>query len=233
MTAIQMRPVGPWNVRPGWGVAVNLTPPQLVTARRLRTVRKLIASGVGVVVLGCGAGYFLADRQHADAENAVASVQVQTAQLQAELAKYSSTTKIQSAVSGMRQEISAIMTGDVASDALLAQIRAALPANVSIQAVSVVVSQAGVAAATPDTAGTTGLSDPRYPRIGDISITGNGQTLADVSAFVAKLQGLRGLVDVIPTSNAADKTGVQYSITLGFTDQLRTHAYDITQAGTK
>jgi Tfp pilus assembly protein PilN len=233
MTAIQMRPVGPWNVRPGWGVAVNLTPPQLVTARRLRTVRKLIAAGVGVVVIGCGAGYFLAARDHSDAQNAVAGVQVQTAQLQSELAKYSTTTKIQSTTSAVRQQISQVMTGDVATDALLAQIRAALPANMSIQAASVTVSQVGVDAATADTTGTTGLSDPRYPRIGDITITGTGQDLATVSAFVAKLQGLRGLVDVVPTSNAADTTGVQWTIALGFTDQLRTHAYDITQAGTK
>jgi hypothetical protein len=233
MTTVRITPVGPWNVRPGWGIAVNLTPPQLVTQRRVRTVRKLVAAGLGLVVLGCGAGYYLAASDKSDAQNAVASVGVQTAQLKSDLDKYSSTTKLQSTVTAVRQQISLIMGGDVASDEILAQIRAALPGDMTIQQASVTVSQASVAGAAPDTTGTTGLEDPRYPRIGDISLGGSAQTLSDVPEFVAKLQSLRGFVDVIPTSSAASKTGVTYTIALGFTDQLRTHAYDITQDGAK
>jgi hypothetical protein len=235
MTTVRITPVGPWNVRPGWGIAVNLTPPQLVSQRRVRTVRKLVAIGLGLVVLGCGAGYYTAARDKSNAENAYASVQAQGSQLKADLDKYTDTTKLQSAVAGVRGQISSVMSGDVATDALIAEIRAALPGDMTIQQAAVTVSQAGVAA-VPDTTGATGLSDPRYPRIGDIALTGTGQTLSDVSEFVTKLQTLRGLVDVVPTSNAAGKTGVQWSITLGFTDQLRTHAFDLknqNQAGAK
>ena len=40
MTTVQTAPqpaVGPWTVRPGWGIAVDLTPPQLVKSRKVRT----------------------------------------------------------------------------------------------------------------------------------------------------------------------------------------------------
>ena len=32
----------PWTVQPGWGIHVDLTPPELLTARQLRTVRRAV-----------------------------------------------------------------------------------------------------------------------------------------------------------------------------------------------
>jgi hypothetical protein len=236
MTAVRSAvhtPVGPWSVRPGWGIAVDLTPPQILKTRRVRTVRKLVAGGLGLIVVACVAGYFPAAHERAAAQDALAGVQQQTTQLHSDLAKYDSTTRIQSTVSGVRQQISTVMTGDVSTDELLARIHAALPADMTIQQASVTVSLAGVAGATPDAAGTPGLDDTSHPRIGDVTIGGTSRELADLSTFVERLQRLTGIVDVIPTTNAADKTGVQYGVTFGITDQLKTHAYDLTQAGTK
>jgi Tfp pilus assembly protein PilN len=227
MTTIQI-PVGPWSVRPGWGIAVDLTPPQLANARRVRTVRKLVVAALGLVVLACGAGYFVAGRDKASAQDDFAGVQVQTTQLNSRLAKYDTTVHIQSTVAAVRQQISMAMTGDVSTDELLTRIRAALPDGMTIGQASVTVSLASVAAGT-----TTGLDDTSHPRIGDVTISGTSNQLADVSSFVERLQQQSGVVDVIPTSNAAGEDGVQYSITFGFTDQLRSHAYDLTQGATK
>lgn len=228
MTTFQTR-VGPWTVRPGWGIAVDLTPPQLAKERRVRSVRKLVAAGLGLVVAGCAAAYVLATREHAAAQDALAQVQVQTTQVQADLGNYDSTVEIQSTVAGVRQQISAAMSGDVATDELLARIRAALPGDMTVEQASVTVSLASVAATTP----ATGLEDSSHPRIGDITLSGTGHTLSDLSEFVAHLQEQPGFVDIVPTSNTAGQGSVEYNLTLGFTDQLRTHLFDVTQAGTK
>jgi type IV pilus assembly protein PilN len=232
MTAIQI-PVGPWSVRPGWGISVNLTPPQLANARRVRTVRKLVVTGLGLIVLACGAGYFLAGRDQASARDALAEQQVQTMQLNSQLAKYDTTVRLQSTVAAVRQQISTAMAGDVSTDDLLARVRAALPGDMTIQQVSVTVSLASATAATPDGTDGTGLNDAGHARIGDVTISGTSHDLGDLSEFVEHLQLESGIVDVIPTSNAAGPDGVQYSLTFGFTDQLRTHAYDLAQGANK
>ena len=36
----------PWSVMPGWGVVVDLTPPELIDLRRLRGLRRAIAIGL-------------------------------------------------------------------------------------------------------------------------------------------------------------------------------------------
>ena len=74
-------------------------------------------------------------------------MQLQTAQLHSDLAKYATITRIHATVAGVRQQISTVLAGDVATDELLARIRAALPADMTIQQASVTVSLTGVTAA--------------------------------------------------------------------------------------
>ena len=90
---------------------------------------------------------------------------------------------------------------------------------------------AGAASGTSGSS-VTGLDTSGHPTIGTVTIGGSGRSLDDLPSFVDRLSGVRGFVDVLPTSNQADKTKSEFSVSLSLTDLLLTHAYDA-PAGSK
>ena len=80
---------------PGWGIAADLIPPELINARQLKVLRKLLALGVVALLIACAGGYYLAARENSSATSALASVQDRTAQLQAEGRGYADVVAIQ------------------------------------------------------------------------------------------------------------------------------------------
>ena len=83
------------------------------------------------------------------------------------------------------------------------------------------------AAASGNTLDTSGR-----PHIGTMSLTGTAVKLTDVAAFVDKLAALPGFVDVLAPSSQQSTSGVQYSITASFTDQVLSHQFDL-KSGSK
>ena len=221
---------GPWTLRPGWGIAVDLTPPQLLATRKARTVRKLVAAGLGLIVAALVAGYFVAARDRASAQDSLAGAQVRGAQLHANLDSFADITRIHGTVVSVRQQLSTVLAGNVAIDELLARIRAALPGDMTMQSASVTVSLTGAIAAG---GGGAGLNDPEHPRIGNVALNGTSHDLGDLSEFVEHLQRQAGLVDVVPLTNTADKSGGAYSVALGFTDELQSAPLTDTPVGVK
>ena len=45
-----------WSTMPGWGIAADLTPPELINSRALKTLRKWLGAGLVVLLLACIAG---------------------------------------------------------------------------------------------------------------------------------------------------------------------------------
>jgi hypothetical protein len=66
-----------------------------------------------------------------------------------------------------------------------------------------------------------------------MSLTGTAVKLNDVATFVDKLAALPGFVDVVAPSNQQSTNGVQYSITVSFTDQVLSHQFDLQKNGGK
>ena len=60
MTITQERPAL-WSAMPGWGIAADLTPKELINARQLKVLRKVMAAGI-VTLLIVGAGGYLPGR---------------------------------------------------------------------------------------------------------------------------------------------------------------------------
>ncbi len=46
MTATTVEQPTLWNSTPGWGIAANLIPPELINARKLKVLRKFMAAGI-------------------------------------------------------------------------------------------------------------------------------------------------------------------------------------------
>jgi hypothetical protein len=229
MTAIQGKQL--WNTMPGWGIVADLTPPELLNSRRLKVLRKVITAGLVAILVLCVGSYVLASRKHTAASGALADVQSRTVQLKAQERKFRGITKIEGTVAQIQAQVATLLSGDVDLSTLMVKIRTSLPATMTIKQESITISLAGVAPSSSK--GSVGVDLSGHRQIGNIILSGAGQTLVDLSAFVDALKVLPGVINVIPTSNTADKTGMQYSLTLGLTDQLLSHRFDKSKNGSK
>ncbi|MGH8961817.1 MAG: hypothetical protein ACRDWT_11620 [Jatrophihabitantaceae bacterium] len=231
MTATLARPSEQnlWSTMPGWGIVADLTPPEVIAARRLHLLRKLIVAGLVLVVLLCAGGYVLAVRQHSSASDALNGTTARTTQLQAQVNKYGGVTRIQGTVDGVRSRVATLMQGDVDLTTLLVKIRTALPASMSIKQLGVTLNPTtgAPAAATP------GLNLSGHSIIGTVTLSGSGRTLDDLPAYVDALAALKGVVNLVPTSNQTGTGGTQFAMTFALTDQLYSHRYDMSNTGGK
>ena len=226
MTAL-LRRNDPWTVQPGWGIFVDLTPPELLTARQLRTVRRAVVAGLVAVVLLLAGGYFVVNRDRSAAEDVLANAQLSTAQLQQQQHKYAGITQIKGTLLQIRTQVAGLMQGDVAVDSLLGTIGTAQPVGVELQTVAVTISAAGVAGAQAQTGGGSAIDVTTHARIGTVTLNGTTSRMDAVSTFVDRLSRMRGVLDVVPTSNSQGQDGGQFTITLGLDDQLLTHYFDV------
>lgn len=228
MTLTKERPAV-WSSLPGWGIAANLIPQELINARHLKVLRRLMAAGIVALLASCAGGYYLAASDNSSASSDLATVADRTLQLEAEGRNYSDVVAIQGSVRQVQNQIAQLMGGDVDLAALMGELRAALPETMTIDQETITISTAGVAGAASSSA-TSGLDTSGLPRIGTITISGTGQTLDDLPDYIDRLQGVTGLVDVLPlanTASGADTAGTQFSITIGLTNALLTHRFDV------
>lgn len=221
-----------WTSLPGWGIAADLTPPELVNARQLTVLRKLMAVGLVLLLLACGGGYYLAAHEKSQATADLEAAQGQTEQLQRVGRSYSSVVAIQGSVSQVQSQVAEVMGGDVDLVALMVMLESNLPKTMTITQESILINTAAVVGATGVTAG-SGLDTSGLPRIGSITITGTGRSLDDLSDYIDSLQTVAGLVDVLPISNtaSADKAATQFSLTIGLTNVLLSHRFDVGGSG--
>ena len=218
-----------WHALPGWGIAADLTPPELINARQLKVLRWWMAAGLVVLLVVCAGGYYLAARDRSSATAELTVVQDQTRELQVVGRSYSGVIAIQGSVKQIETQVAQVMSADVDVVALLVVLQSSLPKTMTINQEAITISTAGVAG-TAGTAGTsTGSSQDSsgLPRIGTITIGGTGRTLDDLSDYIDSLQAVPGLVDVLPVSNTAAGKGTQFSLTIGLTNALLSHRFDV------
>jgi hypothetical protein len=219
MTATIER-TGLWQIRPGWAIAVDLTPVEIVNTRKVRSLKKVIVAGLALVVLLCVGATFMALLAQADAQESYDAAQANTADLQARAAKYADITAMKTTIAQVEAQVSTLMANDVDFVNLMARIRIALPPGVTIDNEAVALAQQAPAdaAAAPATPGTT--------VIGTVTLSGSGGAIKDLAPFVTTLIGLEGVVDVVPTSTSKTETGMEYTLTLNITDAIYTHRFD-------
>jgi hypothetical protein len=230
MTAVLLKPDSPkhWGTMPGWNVVADLTPPELIASRSLAVLRRRIFAALVIVVLLCVAGYVYSASSYGSASDAADAASTDTIALQHATVKYAPVTQIETAVDSIRGEVATLMQDDVDVPAVVSSIRAALPSTMSIQSLSLTLTPAvsGAGAAT-------GLDASGRPVIGSVSITGSGRTLDDLPSFVDRLSAIKGVVNVLPTSNQVTNSLAQFSVTISLTDELYSHRYDLANTGGK
>jgi hypothetical protein len=227
MTTMQPREL--WSTMPGWGVVANLIPPEVLQARRVRAVRKLVAYALCVLVLIAAVGYGFAWYRSQQAADALSAEQSRTSQLLAQQKRYADVTMLQGSVAGVRTELSHLLASDVDVAALTAAILTQLPPGATVSQLAVTMAApVGKQAGANLASGSGTLDTSGHPHIGLISITGQAPRVSDVSTLVDRLSALRGFIDPYPTSNTTNDKGTLYTIQFSIDDRLLSHRYDVT-----
>jgi hypothetical protein len=223
MSVTMDRPTTTWATRPGWGIAVDLTPGEVVQARNVRVHRRLIGLALIVLLALCVGVVLLVQDARSGAQDDYDNAQLTTAQLTAEAQKYSVLTTMQRVIDDNQVATSTLMAQDVDLVNLMARVRAALPAGLALTSSTVLLAPPVQPAPAAD--GT--VTAPTGPQIiGSVTLAGSAGKIRQVTPFVAVLNRLRGVVDVVPTTITKGDDGVGFTLTMNITDELYTHKYD-------
>lgn len=227
MTSLLTRPdmIPHGDTMPGWDIVADMTPPELINLRWLAVLRRRIAIALLLVIVLCSAGFGYAFIRHGSANDEADAASARTTDLTRAANQFAGITRIETTVAHLDSQVASVMQSDVDVPRTIAAIRRALPASMSIQSISVTFSRDG------STDGSTGLDVSGHPTIGTVNISGAGQRLDDLPSFVDGLTAIRGVVNVLPTSNSVTKGIAGFSVTLALTDQLYSHQYDVQPSG--
>lgn len=233
MTAT-VEPVALWRTRPGWGIAADLTPPELINSRELKVLRRLLGAGLVILMIICVGGYVLAARHRSAALAENNREQVAADALQSDLDRYGGITRMQGTVTQVQAQIATVMASDVDLAQLMARLSSSLPARMTIGSESVVISTAAATGAT-GAIGATGATGPAAAAqsIGTVTLSGGGRTVDDLATYVDKLALVPGVIDVVPTTTSLSSKGMQYSVALVLTGAVLSHRFDLPTRGTK
>lgn len=224
------RPTELWSAMPGWGILVDLTPPELLAARRLRSTRRLLAVLLALVLALAGAAYFYAGSQRDNAAAGLTAEQATTTRLQAEQRKFAGLLQTQTSITQVQTQIAGLMASDVDVAKLVGSIRAQLTPGMTLAQIGISIDTA----AQPAAAGGTGTLDTSGERhIGSVTLTGKATRLTDVSTLVDRLRTVDGIVEPYPVSNQQTTDGASFSVQLTLTATLLTHRFDTTKIGGK
>ncbi|MHB1613793.1 MAG: PilN domain-containing protein [Actinomycetes bacterium] len=155
---------------------VNLLPPEIAEAERLRKLQMGLGAGLAVVVVGLGLAYVSASSSVSSARSQLDATQAQTVGLQAQAAQYSQVPATLAQVAAARAELTASMGQEVRWSYYLNDLALLMPANVGLTSLSINQSLSSPVTSPVGTAG-----------IATVSFTGNAKTHLDVAAFLDAL----------------------------------------------
>jgi hypothetical protein len=216
-----------WNSMPGWGLAANLTPPELIAARRLSRIRKRLLVAVLLVMVGSGVGTGFAYLQANTAQSGLDAANATTARLRQQETQYSQVTKLKGSIAAVKQQVASLMATDVDVTGLINSLQQALPHGAGIEQLSVTFDSTGPGS-TPMPGVGQSLDTSGKQHIGSVMITATGLRLTDASAYVVALGKVPGVVDVYPTSNVTQAIGTLFTVQLNLTNTLLTHRFAAT-----
>jgi hypothetical protein len=203
-------------VPPGWAVHANLLPPEVLSSRRLRVVRRGVLSTLAGFVALLVLLYLFVGYQHHKATTALEQEQTVQTGLQAQKASYSDVTDIISQVDQIGGLVSQVMARDVAVSKLLGSIRAAAPSVVGLTTVRVTLSPTGLPA--DSASGSSSLDTSGESPIGSVTIAGTGPKFTTAAEYAAALATIDGVVDVQPTTNSYGNEAFTFTISMTVTD---------------
>jgi Tfp pilus assembly protein PilN len=215
---------------------VNLLPPEIEDARRLKRTQAGLALGLAAVVVALGGVYAVEAHDKAQATDELAASKAQGVQLQQEQAKYADVPRTIAAIDAAEGARSTAMANDVEWYRTLNNFAVTLPKNVWFTTLTLATnaggSSAGAAAPAPTTttpAPTSGTAAPAAG-IGVLTVAGSAMDHPDVATWLDTLARQPGMTNAYFTNSVKAKIGdttiVNFQSTATITDAALSHRYD-------
>lgn len=167
---------------------VNLLPPEIREARGLKTVKRVLALALVLVVALCAVGYVFATLDKGAAADELAAAQSETARLQAEQEQYAEVPRVLGQLETTKTARELGMSTEVLWADYYGALAAVLPAEVSLDNLT-------ITQATPATAPAAPSTPLQAPSIGQIAFTARSTTMPDTAQWVDALNSVPGFGD--------------------------------------
>lgn len=199
---------------------VNLLPPEIREARVLKTVKRVLALALVLVVALCAVGYVFALLDKGTASEELATAQSDTVRLQADQQQYAEVPRVLGQLATTKAARELGMSTEVLWADYYGALAAVLPADVSMDNLT-------ITQATPMTAPAPPSTPLQAPSIGQISFTARSTTMPDTAQWVDALNSVPGFGDAWVSSATitedSESRTVYYNVSA--TVQVRETAY--------
>jgi Tfp pilus assembly protein PilN len=186
---------------------VNLLPPEIHEARRLRRTQLALGGCVVAVLAALGGVYAVAAGSATTAGEELAAEQARTTTLSAEQAKYAEVPRVLAQVDGAKAAQERAMATDVLWYSVLNDLALTYPSEVWLDTLTVTVADPSQTASTTNPLAT--------PGIGMVTFTGKAETHSDVASWLDVLDRTSGFADGSYTSST--RTDADGQIVVEFT----------------
>jgi Tfp pilus assembly protein PilN len=187
---------------------VNLLPPEVHQARKLRRLQASLGAGVALVAVLAGGFYVMESSSAHQASHDLALVKAQSDKLNAQKAQYADVPRTLSAIDAAESARQTAMTDDVAWYRYLNDLSYVTPANTWLSQLSVNMQGQSAAGAAPATGGALST-----PGIATITFAGTAKNHNDVAAWLDAIAKEKGWTDVYFTNSTAGAIGTTPVVT--------------------
>ena len=205
---------------------VDLLPPEVRAARRLRHAQQLLAVGLALLLLVLAGATALARSSASLARADLAQAQARGAALQSEQAQFAEVSRVQAELDRIEGARAGAMAGDVLWASYLDEISGRAPEGVWLDDLALALVPSATAGGAPADA----LDPLAQPALATITFTGKGGSYEDVAAWLDGLADVPGFADprfTIATRTAGEpRPVVEFTSTVGVVPDALSHRYD-------
>lgn len=174
---------------------VNLLPPEITEARRVRVVQAGVGVGALAAVAIVGGLWYNAHSGLSDAKKQHDAAVAKQAQLQQDVARYGDVDLLFRKVDAANAMVSAATANEVHWSNYLDDLSIALPDHVWLTNLTMAVTPGGGATAGA-ASGTVGAAGAANTSIGTVNLSGSAYVHNDVANLLERLAGLKGFFNV-------------------------------------
>ncbi len=190
-------------------ISTNLLPEEISERRRVRTIKRAVLSAVAGFMVLLAAWYGVAQVQTATARDDLATAEADIQRLTQQQRTYDDLVKTQDESKRIKAQLKDALARDLTYSAMLTSIRTVAPAGVVVTNIAGALTPvAGNAAPAPASPTQT---------IGTMTVTGVGQSKAQVAAYSDALATVRGVANPLLAAVAQDVNGFRFTIQVEIT----------------
>jgi Tfp pilus assembly protein PilN len=198
---------------------VDLLPPEIRVARRLRNVQTGMLAGVAAAVLVVGGLWLVADAEVQREQENLATAESRQVQVQKQVHSLAEVDRVYREVAARQALLSTAMGSEVQWSGYLNDLALRIPPGVWLSSIGV----------TPSAAPTGKAAASSAARVATISFSGSARSHNDVAVWLESLARQRGYVDAYFTTSSESSSGgtktVTFSSSVSVTSEALSNRY--------